>query len=74
MQRAFHMVCSEPGFRERLKATLERIGDIETLGCTREIVAKGLVWGGKYRVMNGKRSCGESGVMEVDLRKGAERE
>lgn len=55
MQRAFRMVCFGPGFREHLKATLERIGDIESLGRKREIVPKDLVRGGKYRIMNAKK-------------------
>jgi hypothetical protein len=48
MQRAFREICKEPGFREYLDATLVRIADIESLGRTREIVAKDLVQGGKY--------------------------
>jgi hypothetical protein len=49
MQRAFRTICSEEGFDEHLEATLQRISDIESLGRTREIVAKDLVLGGKYR-------------------------
>lgn len=48
MQRAFREVCAEEGFREFLDATLQRINDIESLGRTRELVAKDLVLGGKY--------------------------
>ena len=48
MQRAFREICSEPGFRQYLEDTLQRIGDIESLGRTRELVAKDLVLGGKY--------------------------
>lgn len=48
MQRAFREICSEPGFREYLDDTLQRINDIESLGRTRELVAKDLVLGGKY--------------------------
>jgi hypothetical protein len=55
MQRAFRMICSELGFREHLEATLQRISDIESLGRTREIVAKDLVLGGKYRITSGGR-------------------
>ena len=51
MQRAFRTICSEEGFQEHLEATLDRIAAIESLGRTREIVAKDLVQGGKYRFL-----------------------
>lgn len=51
MQRAFRTIVSEEGFSEHLDATLQRINDIESLGRTREIVAKDLVQGGKYRIL-----------------------
>ncbi|KAH8661530.1 hypothetical protein BGZ60DRAFT_413379 [Tricladium varicosporioides] len=50
MQRAFKTICEEPGFEDHLEKTLQRIGDIESLGRTREIVAKDLVLGGKYKI------------------------
>jgi hypothetical protein len=50
MQNAFREVCSEPGFDKHLEATLERIGDIESLGRTRELTIKDLWNGGKYSV------------------------
>ncbi|KAI0380521.1 hypothetical protein F5Y04DRAFT_289517 [Hypomontagnella monticulosa] len=50
MHRAFKEICSEPGFREFLQDTLDRIAAIESLGRTRELVAKDLVLGGKYRI------------------------
>ncbi|KAI2627802.1 hypothetical protein GGR54DRAFT_432848 [Hypoxylon sp. NC1633] len=50
MHRAFKEICAEPGFRQFLEDTLERIAAIESLGRTRELVAKDLVLGGKYRV------------------------
>ncbi|KAI1642080.1 hypothetical protein F4815DRAFT_489505 [Daldinia loculata] len=50
MQRAFKEICSEPGFRQFLQDTLDRIAAIESLGRTRELVAKDLVLGGKYRI------------------------
>lgn len=67
MQRAFRAICSEPGFREHLEATLQRISDIESLGRTRELVAKDLVLGGKYKITSG--GGGRSGpvVAEVEL-------
>ncbi|KAI9052356.1 hypothetical protein LZ554_003706 [Drepanopeziza brunnea f. sp. 'monogermtubi'] len=49
MQRAFRSICEEEGFDEHLQNTLQRISDIESLGRTREIVAKDLVLGGKYK-------------------------
>jgi hypothetical protein len=45
MQRAMRDVCSEPAFDAHLAATLRRIADIESLGRTRELVAKDLVAG-----------------------------
>lgn len=53
MMRAFREICSEPGFREHLEATLQRISDIESLGRTRELVAKDLVLGAKYKIKQG---------------------
>jgi len=62
MQRAFRDICSEPGFREHLKATLGRLDDMESLERTREIVAKDLVLGGKYLL-----SMKRGGEAEVEL-------
>ena len=50
MQRAFREICNEEGFEKHLEATLQRISDIESLGRTREIVAKDLVAGGRYKI------------------------
>ncbi|KAF7874586.1 uncharacterized protein EAF02_008563 [Botrytis sinoallii] len=50
MQQAFRSICAEEGFEKHLEATLQRISDIESLGRTREIVAKDLVLGGKYKI------------------------
>ena len=50
MMNAFREVCGEEGFDEFLEATLERIGDIESLGRTRELTIKDLWEGGKYEV------------------------
>lgn len=63
MHRAFQEICAEPGFRQFLEETLERIGDIESLGRTRELVAKDLVLGGRYEI-----SKGWSGKLRVDLK------
>ncbi|KEY68014.1 hypothetical protein S7711_08373 [Stachybotrys chartarum IBT 7711] len=50
MFRAFQEICSEPGFDKLLEDTIERISEIESLGRTRELVAKDLVLGGQYEV------------------------
>ncbi|KAK4198841.1 hypothetical protein QBC40DRAFT_177715 [Triangularia verruculosa] len=62
MHIAFKEIVAQPGFREHLQATIDRIAAIESLGRTRELVAKDLVWGGKYEI---KKSYG--GV-EVSLK------
>jgi hypothetical protein len=74
MQRAFRSICGEPGFDELLDATLQRISDIESLGRTRELVAKDLVLGGKYKILlkDGTRR-GEK-ITEVILEEKAEEE
>ena len=43
MQNAFREICNADGFNEHLEATLTRISDIESLGRTRELVAKDLL-------------------------------
>ncbi|KAL8873337.1 MAG: hypothetical protein Q9174_001175 [Haloplaca sp. 1 TL-2023] len=43
MLNAFREICSQEGFDEHLQATLDRISAIESLGRTREIVAKDLI-------------------------------
>lgn len=54
MQNAFREICEEEGFEEHLEATLKRISAIESLGRTREIVAKDLI-GGKYRIRSSEK-------------------
>ena len=49
MQNAFREICGQPGFEAHLNATLDRISAIESLGRTREIIAKDLV-SGRYRI------------------------
>lgn len=61
MQQAFRDICGAPGFREHLNKTLARIADIESLGRTRELVAKDLALGGSYEV--------ERGVVEARIAK-----
>jgi hypothetical protein len=50
MMNAFREVCSEEGFGQFLEDTLTRIGDIESLGRTRELTIKDLWDSGKYEV------------------------
>ena len=63
MQNAFREICSEEGFEEHLNATLNRISAIESLGRTREIVAKDLV-SGRYK-LTGKADKGNGITVEV---------
>ncbi|CAD6443107.1 4ec08f58-92a2-4737-a96c-2de7c5278db4 [Sclerotinia trifoliorum] len=67
MQQAFRSICAEEGFEEHLEATLQRINDIESLGRTREIVAKDLVLGGKYKIVMSDGEKRGSKVTEVTL-------
>ncbi|KAI5863760.1 hypothetical protein GGS23DRAFT_604765 [Durotheca rogersii] len=64
MHRAFQEICAEPRFRQFLQDTLERIAAIESLGRTRELVAKDLVLGGKYKIV---QRSGWSDKVEVSL-------
>jgi hypothetical protein len=73
MQRAFRSICGEEGFEEHLEATLQRISDIESLGRTREVVAKDLVLGGKYRIMLKEGNWKGERVTEVSLEEKAEK-
>jgi hypothetical protein len=59
MHRAFREICAEPNFRDHLERTIERIAAIESLGRTRELVAKDLVWGGNYRIQKVEGKGGE---------------
>lgn len=66
MHRAFREICSTPGFREHLEKTNDRIAAIESLGRTRELVAKDLVLGGKYDIQ--KEGEGKQAKVVVSLR------
>lgn len=63
MQNAFRQICCEPGFEEHLQATLDRIAAIESLGRTREIVAKDLI-AGIYKI-SGRLDQGSGVTIEV---------
>lgn len=65
MHRAFREICAKPGFRDHLDKTNDRIAAIESLGRTRELVAKDLVLGGKYEIA--KESVGKEAKVVVSL-------
>ena len=71
MQRAFREICSIDGFDKHLEGTLQRIGDIESLGRTRELTIKDLWDQGKYRIVVRDTKGNESGTVEFSV---AERE
>ncbi|PSR79336.1 hypothetical protein BD289DRAFT_375599 [Coniella lustricola] len=66
MHRAFREICTQPGFRQHLEATNDRIAAIESLGRTRELVAKDLVLGGRYEIS--KERVGREDRLVVGLR------
>jgi hypothetical protein len=66
MQRAFNEVCSEPGFQKFLEATLERIGDIESLARTKELTLKDLWEGGKYKITTKDRKGNVDKEIEME--------
>ena len=76
MMNAFREICAEEGFDEYLEATLDRIGDIESLGRTRELTIKDLWDKGKYRVrLENFRGQGTGGLtFEVEKPEEEEKE
>jgi hypothetical protein len=64
MQRAFREICSIEGFDKHLEGTLERIGDIESLGRTRELTIKDLWNKGKYQMLVRDTKGRETGTVE----------
>lgn len=50
MMQAFYEIAEMPGFDDLLEDTLNRVSDIESLGRTRELVAKDLVLKGTYKI------------------------
>ena len=66
MQRAFNEICGEPGFEKFLEATLDRIGDIESLGRTKELTFKDLWDGGKYKLTTRNKKGEETGSVEME--------
>lgn len=72
MMNAFREVCAEPGFAEYLEATLSRIGDIESLGRTRELTIKDLWKHGKYRIRMTDAKGNETGGLTFEAEKNRE--
>ncbi|RYP68439.1 hypothetical protein DL771_006703 [Monosporascus sp. 5C6A] len=67
MQNAFRAVCSRPGFDEHLRATLDRLDELESLARTRELTIKDL-WGNKgFRAVI-ESSKGERRDMVISIR------
>lgn len=58
MHLAFREIVDQPNFREHLQATIDRIAAIESLGRTRELVAKDLVLGGHYEIRRAEKGKG----------------
>ncbi|ANB14400.1 hypothetical protein AWJ20_1988 [Sugiyamaella lignohabitans] len=54
MMQAFHEIASLPGFEELLEETADRVSAIESLGRTRELVAKDLVLDGQYKISHSR--------------------
>ncbi|PYH74428.1 ATP-binding protein [Aspergillus vadensis CBS 113365] len=67
MQNAFKEICSWPGFDEHLEGTLTRIGDIESLGRTRELTIKDLWNQGKYQLVMRDHKGREQGAAEFSV-------
>lgn len=74
MMNAFREICAEEGFDEYLEATLTRIGDIESLGRTRELTIKDLWDDGKYRVKMENFMGQSSGGLTFEVEKKPEEE
>lgn len=68
MQQAFREICAQPGFDDYLEGTLDRIGDIESLGRTRELTIKDLWDQGKYKVVVRDTKGRESGTVEFSVK------
>ncbi|PHH73415.1 hypothetical protein CDD80_3837 [Ophiocordyceps camponoti-rufipedis] len=66
MHRALREICAQPGFRKHLEDTLQRINDIESLGRTRELVAKDLVLGGRYDIAGAKGAVSSVKLVQAE--------
>ncbi|KAK9447742.1 uncharacterized protein V1518DRAFT_438720 [Limtongia smithiae] len=65
MMEAFRQIAAMPGFDKLLEDTLDRVSQIESLGRTRELVAKDLVGAGRYRITFEKGSTGKEMFIQV---------
>ncbi|KAI9692717.1 MAG: hypothetical protein M1820_009422 [Bogoriella megaspora] len=74
MQNAFREICSQEGFDKHLEGTLERIGDIESLGRTREITLKDLWKKQIYRAFHFDKEGEIDGVTEIESSKHTDRQ
>lgn len=72
MMEAFREICAQPGFDQFLQDTLDRIGDIESLGRTRELTVKDFWNGGKFRVTTRDSNGKETGTVEIGVLEKAE--
>ncbi|KAK3313264.1 hypothetical protein B0H66DRAFT_484903 [Apodospora peruviana] len=70
MHLAFQEIVAEPGFRRHLQDTIDRIAAIESLGRTRELVAKDLVFGGKYKIRKAAATAQDGARFDVTLKEG----
>ena len=67
MQNAMREICSWEGFDEHLEGTLDRIGDIESLGRTRELTIKDLWDQGKYKLAMRDYKGRDNGTAEFSV-------
>jgi hypothetical protein len=65
MMNAFREICAEEGFEAHLEATLDRIGDIESLARTRELTIKDLWHGGKFVLKTADTKGNPTGSVSV---------
>lgn len=67
MQHAIRDICSWEGFDKHLEGTLDRIGDIESLGRTRELTIKDLWDQGKYKIAMKDYKGRDNGTAEFSV-------
>ncbi|ODV59515.1 ATP-binding protein ASCRUDRAFT_71481 [Ascoidea rubescens DSM 1968] len=67
MLRAFHEIYNQSGFLNLLNENCERVSAIESLGRTRELVAKDLILGANYKIDDNKRIFIENYNSEDDI-------
>lgn len=67
MMMAFREIAKMPNFDELLEETCDRVSAIESLGRTRELVAKDLVLGGTYKIDSSTSERGSKSATLVSL-------